>query len=98
VVGRSGPLINDLEGGDLPALRRYRRRAADVAVGASRRQTRDYRYCWLRDATFTLLALMNAAFDEDARALPEWVLRTTAGEPERLQIMYGLTGEHRVPQ
>jgi len=58
----------------------------------------DYRYCWLRDATFTLLALMNAGFDEDARAWREWLLRTTAGEPGRLQVMYGLTGEHRVPE
>ena len=58
----------------------------------------DYRYCWVRDATFTLLALMNAGFDEDARAWREWLLRTTAGEPGRLQIMYGLTGEHRVPE
>ncbi len=58
----------------------------------------DYRYCWLRDATFTLLALMNAGFDEDARAWRQWLLRTTAGEPGRLQIMYGLTGEHRVPE
>ncbi|MGB6535828.1 MAG: glycoside hydrolase family 15 protein, partial [Xanthobacteraceae bacterium] len=48
--------------------------------------------------TFTLLALMNAGFDEDARAWREWLLRTTAGEPARLQIMYGLTGEHRVPE
>jgi GH15 family glucan-1,4-alpha-glucosidase len=58
----------------------------------------DYRYCWLRDATFTLLALMNAGYDEDARRWREWLLRTTAGEPSRLQIMYGLTGEHRVPE
>lgn len=58
----------------------------------------DYRFCWLRDATFTLLALMNAGFDEDARAWREWLLRTAAGDPARLQIMYGLTGEHRVPE
>ena len=41
---------------------------------------------------------MKAGFDEDARAWREWALRTTAGEPERLQIMYGLTGERRVPE
>ena len=58
----------------------------------------DYRFCWLRDATFTLLTLMNAGFDEDARAWREWLLRTAAGDPARLQIMYGLTGEHRLPE
>jgi len=58
----------------------------------------DYRFCWLRDATFTLLTLMNAGFDEDARAWREWLLRTAAGDPSRLQIMYGLTGEHRLPE
>jgi GH15 family glucan-1,4-alpha-glucosidase len=58
----------------------------------------DYRFCWLRDATFTLLSLMNAGFDEDARAWREWLLRTAAGDPARLQIMYGLTGEHRLPE
>jgi GH15 family glucan-1,4-alpha-glucosidase len=58
----------------------------------------DYRYCWLRDATFTLLALMNAGYYEDAGAWREWLLRTVAGDPERVQIMYGLTGEHRLDE
>ncbi len=58
----------------------------------------DYRFCWLRDATFTLLALMNAGFYEDARAWRQWLLRTAAGDPARLQVMYGLTGEHRLPE
>jgi GH15 family glucan-1,4-alpha-glucosidase len=58
----------------------------------------DYRYCWLRDATFTLLALMNAGYYEDAAAWRQWLLRTAAGDPERVQIMYGLTGEHRVEE
>jgi len=58
----------------------------------------DYRYCWLRDATFTLLSLMNAGVYEDARAWRQWLLRTTAGDPAKLQIMYGLTGEHRLPE
>ena len=58
----------------------------------------DYRFCWLRDATFTLLSLMNAGYYEDALAWREWLLRATAGNPEQVQIMYGMTGEHRLPE
>ena len=58
----------------------------------------DYRFCWLRDATFTLLALMNAGYYEDARAWRQWLLRAAAGHPSRLQIMYGVTGRHRLPE
>jgi GH15 family glucan-1,4-alpha-glucosidase len=58
----------------------------------------DYRYCWLRDATFTLLALMHAGFVEEARAWREWLLRTAAGKPSQLQIMYGLSGERRLTE
>jgi GH15 family glucan-1,4-alpha-glucosidase len=58
----------------------------------------DYRFCWLRDATFTLLALMNAGYYDDARAWRQWLLRATAGDPARVQIMYGVTGEHRLPE
>jgi len=56
----------------------------------------DYRYCWLRDATFTLLALMNAGFYDEARAWRDWLLRAVAGSPDQLQIMYGLGGERRL--
>ena len=58
----------------------------------------DYRFCGLRDATFTLIALMNAGFHQEACAWREWLLRTTAGEPGRMQIMYGVTGKRRVPE
>jgi GH15 family glucan-1,4-alpha-glucosidase len=58
----------------------------------------DYRYCWLRDATFTLLALMNAGYHEDAGAWREWLLRVVAGDPARVQIMYGVTGKRRLPE
>jgi GH15 family glucan-1,4-alpha-glucosidase len=58
----------------------------------------DYRYCWLRDATFTLLALMNAGYDEDAGRWRQWLLRAVAGDPARVQVMYGLTGERRVEE
>lgn len=56
----------------------------------------DYRYCWLRDATFALYALLMSGFKEEARAWREWLLRAVAGEPSKLQIMYGLAGERRL--
>src|SRR5271167_1876961 len=58
----------------------------------------DYRYCWLRDATFTLLALMHAGFYDEARAWRDWLLRAVAGSPDQLQIMYGLGGERRLTE
>ncbi len=58
----------------------------------------DYRYCWLRDATFTLLALMGAGYLEEARAWREWLLRAVAGNPAEMQIMYGVRGERRLPE
>jgi GH15 family glucan-1,4-alpha-glucosidase len=56
----------------------------------------DYRYCWLRDATLTLLALLKAGYTEEARSWRDWLLRAVAGEPEELQIMYGVAGERRL--
>lgn len=58
----------------------------------------DYRYCWLRDATMTLLAFMNLGYFEEAQAWREWLLRSVAGNPEQMQIMYGLAGERRLPE
>jgi GH15 family glucan-1,4-alpha-glucosidase len=58
----------------------------------------DYRYCWLRDASLTLRALLNSGFDEEARAWREWLLRAVAGDPADLQIMYGLDGTRRIPE
>ena len=58
----------------------------------------DYRFCWLRDATLTLLALMNAGFYEEANAWRDWLLRAAAGAPAQLQIMYGVAGERRLPE
>jgi len=58
----------------------------------------DYRFCWLRDATFTLLALMEAGFLEEARAWRDWLLRAAAGSPDQLQIMYGIAGERRLDE
>src|SRR5665648_574463 len=56
----------------------------------------DYRYCWVRDATLTLLALMNTGYFEEARAWREWLLRAVAGSPKQMQIMYGIAGERRL--
>lgn len=56
----------------------------------------DYRFCWLRDATMTLLAFMNLGYFEEATAWRNWLLRSIAGNPEQVQIMYGLAGERRL--
>ena len=58
----------------------------------------DYRYCWLRDATFTLQALLGTGYVDEARAWREWLLRAVAGDPADLQIMYGLDGARRLPE
>ncbi|WP_406305747.1 glycoside hydrolase family 15 protein [Streptomyces sp. NBC_00879] len=58
----------------------------------------DYRYCWLRDATLTLGALVMAGYQEEAGAWRDWLLRAVAGDPADLQIMYGLSGERRLPE
>ena len=58
----------------------------------------DYRYCWLRDATLTLLALMNAGYYDEAQAWREWLLRAAAGSPRQIQIMYGMRGERRLTE
>jgi carbohydrate kinase (thermoresistant glucokinase family) len=56
----------------------------------------DYRYCWLRDATFTLMALVSAGYRDEARAWGQWLRRSVAGSPHQLQIMYGLSGERQL--
>ena len=58
----------------------------------------DYRFCWIRDATFTLLALMNAGCYEEAEAWRAWLVRAVAGDPSQVQIMYGLAGERRLTE
>ena len=58
----------------------------------------DYRFCWLRDSTFTLLALMDAGFVEEARAWRDWLLRAVAGNPEQAHILYGIAGERLLPE
>jgi GH15 family glucan-1,4-alpha-glucosidase len=58
----------------------------------------DYRFCWLRDATFTLYALMLAGFEDEAKAWRDWLLRAVAGHPEQMQILYGPAGERRLTE
>jgi GH15 family glucan-1,4-alpha-glucosidase len=58
----------------------------------------DYRYCWLRDATYTLYALMIGGYTGEAAAWRNWLLRAVAGDPSQLQIMYGVMGERRLTE
>ncbi|MBV9331576.1 MAG: glycoside hydrolase family 15 protein [Alphaproteobacteria bacterium] len=58
----------------------------------------DYRYCWLRDATFTLLAFMNAGYEEEANNWQVWLMRVIAGAPSQVQTMYGVAGERRLDE
>lgn len=66
------------------------------AIGGPRNW--DYRYCWVRDATVTLLALMKLGYYEEASAWRDWLLRAVAGDPAQMQIMYGLAGERRLAE
>jgi GH15 family glucan-1,4-alpha-glucosidase len=65
-------------------------------IGGSRNW--DYRYCWIRDATFTLYAFLLSGLREEARHWREWLLRAAAGKPSQLQILYGVAGERRVEE
>jgi GH15 family glucan-1,4-alpha-glucosidase len=58
----------------------------------------DYRFCWLRDATFTIYSLMTAGYTEEARSFRDWLVRAVAGNPAHLQIMYGPAGERRLSE
>jgi GH15 family glucan-1,4-alpha-glucosidase len=58
----------------------------------------DYRYCWIRDATYTLYALLTAGYKQEAEAWRDWLIRAVAGDPSQLQIMYGVAGERRLTE
>ena len=58
----------------------------------------DYRFCWLRDATLTLLAMLHAGYSDEAMAWRQWLLRAVAGDPAEVQIMYGIAGERRLDE
>lgn len=66
------------------------------AIGGARNW--DYRYCWIRDSTLTLYALLNGGYREEAEGWREWLLRAAAGHPEQLHIMYGISGERWLPE
>ena len=66
------------------------------AIGGHRNW--DYRYCWLRDSSLTLYALLNAGYREEAEAWRQWLLRAAAGSPDQLRIMYGVAGERWLPE
>jgi GH15 family glucan-1,4-alpha-glucosidase len=66
------------------------------AVGGPRNW--DYRFCWLRDATFSLYALLLSGYRDEAMAWREWLLRAVAGSPSEIQIMYGIAGERRLSE
>jgi GH15 family glucan-1,4-alpha-glucosidase len=65
-------------------------------IGGSRNW--DYRFCWLRDAAYTLYAFLESGFTEEAKAWRDWLFRAVAGSPDRMQIMYGLAGERRLTE
>ncbi|WP_241654292.1 glycoside hydrolase family 15 protein [Granulicella sibirica] len=58
----------------------------------------DYRFCWLRDTSFTLLVLLGAGYQEEARAWRLWLLRAIAGSPSQIQTMYGINGDRQIPE
>ena len=58
----------------------------------------DYRFCWLRDATITLYALVLSGYKDEARAFRAWLIRAVAGSPEQVQVIYGIAGERRLPE
>ncbi len=62
------------------------------------RRNWDYRYCWVRDATFALQAFLHAGYRDEAQAWREWLVRAVAGEPAKLQILYGVTGQRRIDE
>ncbi len=66
------------------------------AIGGERNW--DYRYCWLRDASLTLLAFLNGGYDKEASSWGNWLLRAIAGSPSQIQIMYGIAGERRLQE
>ena len=99
-MARSGrPLPDHTEGAHFLAYRGHRGGAYDVApeqIGGIRNW--DYRYCWVRDSTLTLDALLNAGYVAEAKSWREWLLRAVAGHPSELNIAYGVRGERRLPE
>jgi len=99
VARRRRAFSHHLESAHLRADGGHPRSADDFATGVTGwRAELDYRYCWLRDATLTLCALMAAGYRDEAAAWRDWLLRAAAGDPSRLQIMYGVAGEKNLKE
>ena len=96
--GSGNALLVDAEGADFCArLAELSLRQRPLCLSKlAARCSWDYRYCWVRDATLTLIALMGAGYYEEAIAWRNWLQRAVAGSPHDLQIMYGLSGERRL--
>ena len=94
------PVPHHAEGAHLPADRRHHRRPDDLAARDPRRRaaTGTTATRWLRDATLTLSSLMAAGYRDEAAAWRDWLLRAVAGEPSKLQIMYGAAGERNLKE
>ena len=99
-IFRSGSAVADnAEGFNAPFERRHTAAGTTSLpeeIGGQRNW--DYRYCWLRDATFTLFSLMGSGFVDEAKQWRAWLLRAIAGSPERMQILYKLDGGRRLPE
>ncbi len=100
VPGRHQAVADHAEGADLRArpAGSSRRPPPRCRSRSAAPRNWDYRYCWLRDSTYTLQALISAGYLEEAKAWREWLLRAIAGDPTELQIMYALDGTRRLPE
>ena len=96
VVGRSAIVLKALTYAPTGGLVAAPTTSLPETIGGGRNW--DYRYCWLRDATFALYALMACGYLEEARAWRDWLLRAIAGKPSQVQLMYGLGGERRLTE
>jgi len=94
MVRGGAALADHIEGTHASRNRRDRCGGDDLLAGAAGR----YRFCWLRDATLTLYALLNSGFLDEAAAWRDWLLRAVAGLPAQMQIMYGIAGERRLTE
>ena len=95
-VLRSAVVLKGLTLADTGGLLAAATAALPEEIGGERNW--DYRFCWLRDATFSLMALQSAGFEQEAKNFLSWLLRAVAGEPSQLQIMYGPAGERRLTE
>ncbi len=98
MVGSGGALACRAQGANVPANWGNGSSSYSLPEQLGGARNWDYRFCWLRDATFALLSLMDAGYDEEAHDWREWLLRAVAGSPDQIQIMYGQGGERRLSE